>query len=209
MKIYYLRHTDADDDRRDSYGGVCDDPLVDDGRAYASKVANFLSGKNIGAIFTSPYLRAKETGEIIQKVISCPLVEVYNLRERNSYGVLSGIEQSRAKTLFPEIHLRILQMKKDGTKPSKSPETLPGAEIYLDLLLRASDAIRLVLREATLMKVDTVAVVTHGGFSWALFKDVLNQTVDLEKGEVVVLNGNTLDDLTIDKAETEAIKKEL
>ena len=100
MKIYFIRHTDADDDRRDSFGGIADDPLIQEGKEYAKKVGELLKNKDIDKIYTSPYLRAKQTAEILNNCINVGIIEIYNLRERNSYGVLSGIEKEKAKTFL-------------------------------------------------------------------------------------------------------------
>ncbi len=207
MKIYYLRHTDADDDRRDSFGGVCDDPLIDAGKNYAKKVAKILKHKNIALIYSSPYMRASETAEIISAELGVSVVEVFNLRERNSYGVVSGMEKDRAKVLFPDISDRILKMKSMGMKPSNSYESLPGSEIYLELVLRAKDSLNQIMRESRTLNYDSIAVVTHGGFSWAFFKDVLGIEMELEKGQVVVLSGSTLENLRIDEEETRIIRE--
>lgn len=207
MKIYFIRHTEADDDRRGSYGGIADDPLIESGRKYARSAGQVLSNKGIEVIYTSPYRRARETAELINESIKVDVVEIYNLRERNSYGILSGIEKNRAKTLFPSIHQRVKQMKENGTKPSKSIETLPGAEIYLDLLLRARDVFNQIFRKGELAGFKCVAVVTHGGFAWAFFKDIIRIPKELEKGEIVVLEGDNIDSLIINEEETNGLKK--
>ncbi len=209
MKIYYARHTDADDDRRDSYGGISNDPLIDKGIDYARKVANIMVDKKVDVIFSSPYLRAHETATIINEKVKTQVIEVYNLRERNSYGVLSGIDKVTAKKLFPEIVQRIADMKNDGLKPSNSYETLPGAETYLDLLIRAKDAFNTIFRESKFLKAEKAMVVTHGGFSSAFFKNILKKDMELEKGEIIVLEGNSIDDLSINKEETVLLRKEL
>lgn len=209
MKIYYARHTDADDDRRDSYGGISNDPLIDKGRDYARRVANAMVDKKIDLIFSSPYQRAYETATIINEEVKTQVIEIYNLRERNSYGVLSGIDKVTAKNLFPEIVQRISDMKNDGLKPSNSYETLPGAEIYLDLLIRAKDAFNTIFRESKFLKAENIMIVTHGGFSSAFFKNILKEDIELEKGEIIVLEGNNLEDLSINKEETILLKKSL
>jgi broad specificity phosphatase PhoE len=181
MRIYFIRHTEADDDRRDSFGGISDDPLIQTGRDYAKTVGKLLSNMNIEVIYTSPYLRATQTAELINESLSVDVVEIYNLRERNSYGVLSGIEKERAKTLFTTIYRRVEQMKQKGTKPSNSVETLPSAEVYLELLLRAEDAFKQIFRESEIAGFKNVAIVTHGGFASAFFNDVLKKPIELEK----------------------------
>jgi broad specificity phosphatase PhoE len=209
MKIYFVRHTEADDDRRDSFGGIANDPLIESGQAYARLVGNVLANFNIEAIYTSPYARAKETAKIINEAINVDIVELYNLRERNSYGVLSGIEKDRAKTLFPQIADRVKKMKQERAKPSKSVETLPGAEVYLELLLRAEDAFKQIFRDSELRGAKEVAVVTHGGFSWAFFRDVLNNPMELEKGQIVILEGGDLMSLVINGAETKKLEEKV
>lgn len=209
MKIYYARHTDADDDRRDSYGGISNDPLIEKGREYAHKVSKLLVNCDIKIIFSSPYLRALETAEIINSSLNVEIVKLLNLRERNSYGVLSGIEKSNANLLFPEIVQRINDMKSDGLKPSNSYETLPGAEIYFDLIDRAKDSFNTILRESKMISAKSALVVTHGGFSSAFFKSILKKEIELEKGEIIVLEGTSLDNISINDKETAELRSKL
>lgn len=209
MKIYYARHTDADDDRRDSYGGISNDPLIEKGKNYAHKVSKLLENSGIEIIFSSPYLRALETAEIINNSINVEIFQLLNLRERNSYGVLSGIKKTIAKELFPEVVQRISDMKANGLKPSNSYETLPGAEIYFDLIERAKDSFNTIFRESKMKKANSVLVVTHGGFSSAFFKSVLKKDIELKKGEIIVLEGTSLDDITINDKETIELRNKL
>jgi broad specificity phosphatase PhoE len=204
MRIYFICHAAAEDDIRDSYGGIANDPLIESGCEYARKVGKSLVNKGIEVIYTSPYLRAKETADIINKTINVEVVEIFNLRERNSYGVLSGVEKQRAKFLFPEIVKRIVFMNENGFKPSSTTESLPGAEIYLDLLLRARDAFKQIFREGYLKGFQTIAVVTHGGFAWAFFRDVLNIAKKLEARGIFVLEGNDLDSISVKEIESDA-----
>lgn len=197
MKIYLIRHTDADDDRRDSFGGITDDPLIEEGREYAKSIGKLLIDENIELIYTSPYKRATETAKIINEVLNVNIIELYNLRERNSYGVVSGIEKDRAMILFPSIYRRIQEMKSKGEKPSTSRETLPGGEIYLDLLLRAEDAFTHIMRESKLKNCQKIVIISHGGFFWAFFNDVIKIPMDLKKGEIIILKGDELSSLRI------------
>ena len=193
MKIYLIRHTDAEDDARDSYGGVSEDALIEKGKKYANEVGKELKTSGIQTIFTSPCIRAKQTAEIINKHLKTNIKIIYGLRERNSYGVISGLTKKEGAKTMPRVHLRIQEMKARGEKPSKSYETLPGAESFLDLLMRLEASFDEIFNSG--LKI--VAVVTHGGFCWALFKEVLKLDKEPEKGEVVILSGTSLKNLKI------------
>jgi len=137
------------------------------------------------------------------------IIKIFNLRERNSYGVLSGIEKAKAEILFPDIHKRIEEMKVIGLKPSTSVETLPGAEIYLDLILRIKDSFNQILLINTLNNYNKSVVVTHGGVIWTFLNDILKLQIELARGEIIVIKGDSLESLKFAKNETANLKEEI
>jgi len=197
MKIYLVRHTDAEDDLYDTYGGVSDDPLIDKGIEYAKQVAQELKDSGIQIIFTSPHKRAKQTADILAEAINVEVIEKYNLRERNSYGVISGLTKEKVQKLMPHIFERIKEMKERGEKASKTIETLPGGEVYLDLIQRIKAVFKDMIRESKSKNLEKIAVVSHGGFTWALFNSVFNVDKKPKKGEVIQLEGDSLEGLKI------------
>ena len=95
--------------------------------------------------------RATETAEIIAKELGgLPLTIVPELRERNSYGVLSGVPKDRAKELFGYI---LDELKE---KPGYSREPLLGAEDFDRFVERVRAGFQLVTDES------------HGKFTQAL-----------------------------------------
>src|SRR5438105_1487309 len=103
MKVYLVRHGESVDDLEDAYGGIADYPLTDSGRSTARTLAEKLSDSGIGLLYSSPYKRAYETAQIIQATVGCELRVLEDLKERNSYGVLSGVTKQKAKDLFSGV----------------------------------------------------------------------------------------------------------
>ncbi len=72
MTLYLLRHAIAVDEE-DFTGEDCDRPLTEEGRRKMEKVARGM--KNVGvhfdALISSPFVRARETAEIVSAVFHC------------------------------------------------------------------------------------------------------------------------------------------
>lgn len=184
MRIYLVRHGEAEDDIEDCYGGIADFPLTQRGREQAAVIADQLAGEGIAGIYSSPLARARETAEIIAERLQRPLEVVDDLQERNSYGVLSGINKDRAKQVFA----RVLAGLKE--KPGYSREYIIGAEEWDDFVHRVRRALRRVERHAVADARERIAIVTHGKFSQALLRDVLeiDGEVDLKLSALNVLD---------------------
>lgn len=164
MRLYVVRHGEAEDDTEDAYGGCANFRLTDRGREQAMETANALRALKIQAIFSSPLARALETAEIIAKELGgeAPLSVLPELRERNSYGVLSGLPKSRAAEIFDYI----LADLKD--KPGYSREPLLGAEDFDEFVERVRRGFDLVISQSASEGHDPVLIVTHGKFTQAL-----------------------------------------
>ena len=184
MKICMMRHGEALDDIEDCYGGIADFPLTDRGREQAVETSVKLAAYSPTAVYTSPLQRAHETARIIaQKLgLDAPMV-VQDLQERNSYGVLSGVNKDKAKLVFPNV----LAALKD--KPGYSKEPIPGCELWDDFVLRVRRGFEVVCNDAQSKGHSVIGIVTHGKFTAALFEDVLaiSQPFDLKLSALNVL----------------------
>ncbi len=64
MKIYLMRHGETDANKSKVLQGQLDNPLNDSGRRQAREAAKLLKGITFDKIYSSPLIRAVETGEI-------------------------------------------------------------------------------------------------------------------------------------------------
>ena len=172
MEIYVIRHGEAVDDIEDCYGGIADFPLTERGRDQARELAASLHHVGLQAVFTSPLARAKETADLLAAQMGCeyPVVVIDELQERNSYGVLSGVNKDKAGLIFRAVLAGLKH------KPGSFDETVPGAEPFNDFLRRVEGAFRAVVSRASTEQFERLAIVTHGKFTQALFERVLGTT---------------------------------
>lgn len=78
--IYILRHGATVANTDDTFRGWRDVPLDPEGRKQAKASAKFLEDKNIKSIYTSDLSRAKETAEIVGRILDLPIEEDKRLR---------------------------------------------------------------------------------------------------------------------------------
>jgi 2,3-bisphosphoglycerate-dependent phosphoglycerate mutase len=169
MRICMMRHGEAQDDIDDCYGGIADFPLTDKGRDQARQTAALLVPYAPTAIYSSPLKRAHETAAILAEVLGLPAPTVIeDLQERNSYGVLSGVNKDTAKLVFGNVLAKLKE------KPGYSKEPIPGCELWDDFVVRVRGAFEAVVADASANGHTTIGVVTHGKFTAALFEDVLH-----------------------------------
>lgn len=184
MRICMMRHGEALDDIEDCYGGIADFPLTDRGREQAVQTARSLAKHNPVAIYSSPLQRAHETARIIAQELrlEAPIV-VQDLQERNSYGVLSGVNKDKAKLVFANVLSGLKE------KPGYSKEPIPGCELWDDFVVRVRHGFETVVKDARSKGHAVIGLVTHGKFTAALFEDVLaiDQPFDLKLSALNVL----------------------
>lgn len=86
MKLYLIRHGQTDENLKN----IINDnplrivPLNKKGISQATKAAKLLADKSIELIYTSQFVRTKETAKIISSIIKVKVVEDVRLRERKS-----------------------------------------------------------------------------------------------------------------------------
>ena len=159
MKLYLIRHGESTSDIESRYGGDYDDHLTAKGRQQAQELAAQLRGKNIELIYSSPKLRAQETALILANGIKCRLEIVDGLRERNLYGIMTGMKKAEAAQQYPE-QVRLL---------ADYLNALEGGEAYADFRKRILRALDGILSS----KHPVAAAVTHGGPLRCIFREAL------------------------------------
>lgn len=185
MKIYLVRHGEAEDDIDDSYGGAADHPLTEKGEAQAHELAATLNASRIARVYSSPLRRAARTAEIIATKIklSDAVCIIDDLRERNSYGVLSGIPKKKAWDLFPLI------LRPGEIRSGSSKDALLGSEDFQSFVARTAAVFAFIAGEASHESLDSIAVVTHGTFLRVLLTEHLGLTLpeDWKHGSAMLL----------------------
>lgn len=176
MRLYLVRHGESVDDIEDCYGGIANFPLTAKGREQAREVANQLANEGIQAIYSSPLARAHESAQIIAELVpgKVSLKIINELQERNSYGVLSGVNKQRAKEIFGHILSELRE------PPGYSREPLAGAEDFDAFVHRVERAFATVIIDAQSTSWRRIAIVTHGKFTQALFEHVLRIQGDVD-----------------------------
>lgn len=83
LSVHFVRHG-----KRERWPG--DPPLTREGRRDAERIAEHLVTAQPAAVVTSPLSRARETAEIIGRVLGLDVTEDTRLRERMNWGDLEG-----------------------------------------------------------------------------------------------------------------------
>ncbi len=159
MKIFLVRHGETAGDVENRYGGDYDDHLTKKGESQAKTLAKKLEGRGIEKIFTSPRFRAKETAHILGKELDVSVEVIDSIRERNFYGILTGMKKEEAR----KKHLEMAEQLKNYRN------TIKGAEPYEHFRQRILKA----FSELTKSKYKTIAIVTHGGPISCIFRELL------------------------------------
>jgi len=161
MNIYLIRHGQTTGDIEDRYGGDYDDHLTEEGHKQSEQLAEKLINSNIEIIFCSPKIRAQETAKYLSEKLICEAEIINDLRERNHYGILTGVIKSQAG----ETHPHLVTLINDRTS------TIEGAETYESLKERVIKVFKEIIRSDH----ETIAILTHGGVIRAIFREILDE----------------------------------
>jgi broad specificity phosphatase PhoE len=159
MNIYLVRHGQTTGDVENRYGGDYDDHLTSLGQQQSKEVAKKLADKGIEVIYYSPLSRARETAAIIKSEIPMTLRVIPEFKERNRYGILTGLTKQESALKFPN-QVELL---------ADEQSTVEGAEDYKGFGQR----IRGALEKIDTDRYEVVAVVTHGGPIRYIFREIL------------------------------------
>lgn len=152
MKIFLIRHGQDDDSVR---GGWSNSALTETGLLQSAELADELSYNtklyNIGRIFSSDILRARQTAEIIAERLGLPVEYLPEFREVNN-GDLAGLDNKVAESKYPNMYWRNMDWS----------EHYPNGESPCDFHNRVNSAWNTFLK--SLAGYDKNALlITHGG----------------------------------------------
>lgn len=150
VTIHLVRHGETDWNVEGRLQGWTDIPLNATGREQARAAAEALSGRPIGAVFSSDLARARETAAVIAAVAEVEVVADAALRERR-YGVAEG-------RLSSEVNLELEGRLDDlWADPDFAVE---GGETRRQVYTRLGRFLEKLLAAAPAPE---IVVVSHGG----------------------------------------------
>lgn len=193
MKMYLIRHGETTGDIEDRFGGDYDDHLTENGLAQSQGLAHQLLDKGIEKIFVSPKFRARETVVEVEKFLQVPVEIVDDLRERNNYGVLTGLTKSEAKEKYP--------VDFDKISKDKTYHNVAGSESYDEITARVKHVFEGLWKKDH----EVFAVVSHGGVISTYVREFLTEGKNTKLGDCAILevikNGDSFSLTCLSKAE--------
>ena len=152
MICYLVRHGQDDDSVR---GGWSTQPLTEEGRAQAARLADFIKRNNgtlkIKHIYSSDLERAKETAIPISEAIALPIEYLTEFRETNN-GKLAGMKNDIAIKLYPGVFWNTLEWDE------KYPDGESLKDFYERILNAWNDFSKKILNNG-----ENVLLITHSG----------------------------------------------
>ena len=199
MKIYLVRHGETTGDIEDRYGGDYDDNLSPKGIKESKALAQKLQGRKIEIIYVSPRIRALETASIVNKKLNVGLKIVENLKERNNYGVLTGLIKSEAKERHPEEVKKLETGFNHNVKKSES---------YPKFKKRITKAFYGIIKNDSYK---TITIITHGNAIRCIIREILKSGELKSMGDCAIFtinkNGSRLSLVKLDGASLERKNK--
>ncbi|GAP20385.1 histidine phosphatase family protein [Leptolinea tardivitalis] len=149
-EIWLVRHGQTDWNLEGRLQGQLDVPLNETGLKQAQSLAETLRGKPFSAIYSSDLMRARQTAEIIARVVNLPITFDKRLREI-SQGQVEGM-------LFSDVIQKFEGALADRTRnPVES--RLPGGESVAELAERFRDCVDEISRQKYTRP---VLLIAHG-----------------------------------------------
>jgi len=156
-KYFLLRHGQTiyqKENRKINYDAL-ENPVIsltDEGKQMVSDSAEKLEGKNINLIFSSPYLRTKQTAEIAAKIIG---VEKINYDERL---IDINLGKFMGRSMDESFEFYMAGNKKFDNRPE-------GGESWNDILQRVKNFLEDVEKK---YKNETILIVSHADPIWLM-----------------------------------------
>ena len=157
-----MRHGESTDDIEDRYGGAHDDRLTARGVEQTKELAKKLKDKGIQIVYSSPRMRAVEAAKIISGSLAVNLNIVENLKERNNYGILTGLVKSEALLKYPN---EVKRLEGGFNHP-----LVTDSESYPDFSKRVIESFWGITGNP---EYSTIGIVTHGGPVRCIIREIL------------------------------------
>ncbi len=161
-RLYLVRHGQVVNHHELRYNGHFDVDITDEGVEQMERLADYLTGLHIHAVYSSDLTRAFRGATIICRTLGLRPEKVHALREVH-LGRWEGLTREEAAEKFPEeawFSFRDL-----------ATERIKGGESLTDLRARVMPALEKILDRH---RHGSVLVVAHGGTNRVILCDALN-----------------------------------
>lgn len=165
-KLYIFRHGETHWNREERFQGHTDIPLNDQGRQQAYELARQLQPLGLQALLSSDLQRARETAEIVSKLLQIPIFTDKNLREAN----LGRAEGKTRREIEAEFGTELVTAWKNWSPHlarqlasqvvSDADVKYPEGETGREVLSRVNAALESFCANQPF---HTIGVATHGG----------------------------------------------
>jgi len=159
----------------------CDEShgLTETGIQQAEALADRLSIENIIGLYTSPILRAQQTGRIIAEKLNLPVVVENALRE-NDCGSLEGRGDEEAWATMIELFQEWMQGKRRDV-------AMAGGESFEDITKRFMPFIKELIQKSQ-GKPGSILLVSHGGLLYTMLPLLLENVTHEFAGSRIMTN---------------------
>jgi Fructose-2,6-bisphosphatase len=162
LELLLCRHGETSYNKNGLIQGSLDIELNENGRQQARSLADRVSQHEIDALYTSPYLRAVQTADIISDEIGVEKTPEDNLREVDQ-GDFVDVPIQDVKDAIEES---------DDLEHEWAPE---GGESMVECRRRAVDTLRDIAEKHS---GETVVAVAHGSFNKAAILGILGYSTE-------------------------------
>ena len=160
MQIFLIRHA-----RPCSPLCNVDVELAPEGIEQTLRLAKrFQNMPKLDAIYTSDFLRARQTGEILGKELNVPVHTGYTEFNEIDFGALTGLSDAQIKEQYGEF----MKKRSEATEDLAFPKGECGGDVW-------NRAYPLLCSLAE-QKMERIAIVTHGGVIRSLVAGVLHMS---------------------------------
>ena len=166
MRLYLIRHGHtawlAEHRLQGWLPGI---PLDDEGRAQAQRLAEYLAGESLAAIYASPLERAVQTAEAIARPHDLPVQAVPRLGEIRM-GKLEGLPLDEIAAQYPGLW--------EQYRAAPDSVHFPGGETIAEVQARAVSWVEEARQQHPQ---DTIAVVSHADVLKAILTHYLGMSL--------------------------------
>lgn len=183
MKIYLIRHGEIA--RKTAMIGRTDLGLSSQGKDEIASVASFLGSQKIGALYTSPLLRCRQSSNIIAEVCHLKPIIDEDLIEID-LGVWDGMCKKDIQRNYPH------EFKHRGENLAHyRPD---GGESFTDVAKRVIPCFYRIAEKEKRSTTEAIAIVAHAGVNRAFLAHIVDKplseifSIPQEYGSITILS---------------------